>query len=103
MIYCIDIDGTICNKITNQEYHKAKPFKEMIKKINKLYDEGNIIKMFTARGMGSGKDFQELTYKQLVDWGVRFHILIMGKPNADLYIDDKSMLPEEFINIGGKI
>jgi len=101
MIYCIDIDGTICSKTTNQEYHKAKPFKEMIKKINKLYNEGNIIKMFTARGMASGKDFKELTHKQLIDWGVNFNILIMGKPSADLYIDDKSMTPEEFMYIVG--
>ncbi len=97
MIYCIDIDGTICSQTTNQEYHKAIPFKEMIKKINRLYDEGHVIKMFTARGMASKKDFKELTRKQLIEWGVNFHMLIMGKPSADLYIDDKSMSPEEFI------
>ena len=98
MIYCIDIDGTICNTTTNQEYHKAKPYKEIIKKINKLFDEGHTIKMFTARGMASNKDFQEITYKQLIEWGVSFHMLIMGKPSADFYIDDKGYTPEQFMD-----
>ncbi len=98
MIYCIDIDGTICSKTTNQEYYKAKPYKEIIKKINKLYGEGHTIKIFTARGMESKKDFQEITYKQLIKWGVNFHMLIMGKPNANFYIDDKGYTPEQFMN-----
>ena len=25
----------------------------------------------------------------LLDWGVKYHNLVFGKPNADIYIDDK--------------
>ena len=30
-----------------------------------------------------------LTYDQLLDWGVKFHRLVMGKLSYDLLIDDK--------------
>ena len=39
--YCFDIDGTICT--TDCHYDDARPYKNVIKKINSLYDEGNHI------------------------------------------------------------
>lgn len=95
--YCIDIDGTICTTTTNQEYFKARPIQEMIDKINRLYDDGHIIKFCTARGMESGGVFEEITRQQLSDWGVKYHQLIMGKPAADYYIDDKGLTPVQFL------
>ena len=50
--YCVDIDGTICTPTVGRDYHKAEPWKERIKVLNKLYDEGNYIIYFTARAMG---------------------------------------------------
>lgn len=96
MIYCIDVDGTICSITENQQYHKAEPNPEMIKKINKLYDEGHVIKIATARGQASGLTFEDLTKKQLKYWGVKYHEF-HTKPSADFYIDDKAMKPYEFI------
>jgi uncharacterized HAD superfamily protein len=100
--FCIDIDGTICTTTQNQEYEKAIPYRHMINKINKLYDEGHTIKMLTARGMGSGKDFTEITKKQLNNWGVKHHSLQMGKPAADYYVDDKCLTPAQFANMEPK-
>lgn len=97
MIYCIDVDGTICTLTEMDGYANAKPFPSMIKKINKLYDDGHTIKIATARGQVSGKRFLELTEMQLKVWGVKYHEL-MEKTAADFYIDDKAMTPEEFIN-----
>jgi uncharacterized HAD superfamily protein len=97
MIFCIDVDGTICTKTKNHEYYKAKPIQSMIKKINRAYDAGHTIKIATARGQASGQEFHELTEKQLELWGVKYHELLK-KPAADLYIDDLAMTPEEFIN-----
>ena len=97
MIYQIDVDGTICSLTENHEYEKAKPNLEMIRKINRLYDEGHTIKIATARGQVSGIEFMALTEMQLNVWGVRYHHLFQ-KEAADLYVDDKSMTPEEFIN-----
>ena len=50
--YCIDIDGTICTPTVGRDYHKAEPWQDRIKVLNKLYDEGNYIIYFTARAMG---------------------------------------------------
>ncbi len=88
-IYCIDIDGTICSAV-DADYSKAKPYKDRIKQVNELYDTGNTIVYFTARGYVTGKNWEEVTLRQFEDWGVKFHELKFGKPNADVYIDDKS-------------
>ena len=52
--YCFDLDGVICNN-TYGKYSEAKPYKKAIK-INLLYDQGNIIIIFTSRYMGKFKN-----------------------------------------------
>jgi len=89
-VYCFDIDGTICTN-TDGDYEQAVPFKEVIEKVNRLYDKGHKIIFFTGRGSTTGIDWYDLTKKQLKDWQVKYHKLIMGKPHADLYIDDKAI------------
>tara|TARA_Y100000004_G_C8731027_1_gene334307 strand:- start:12 stop:341 length:330 start_codon:yes stop_codon:yes gene_type:complete len=103
MTYVFDIDGTICS-LTEGDYENAKPFENRIKKINKLYDEGNTIFFLTARGMGRSDNSAvyaerilfKFTKKQLTDWGVKFHRLFLGKPAGDVYIDDKGLYSERF-------
>jgi len=103
MIYVFDIDGTICNN-TNGKYDTAIPFVERIKKINKLFDEGNNIIFFTARGMKTFNNNLEKVYEkyynftseQLKNWNVKYHQLILGKPSADFYIDDKGIKDEDY-------
>ena len=105
MTYVFDIDGTICS-LTDGNYESAIPFKDRINKINKLYDEGNIITLYTARGMGrtnncrqaAEKLFLKLTEKQLQDWGIKYHYFYMGKPSGDIYVDDKGEKDENFFN-----
>jgi len=90
----VDIDGTICTLV--EDYKDAKPIPEYINKINKLYDEGNQIVYYTARGQKTKKDWSELTYKQLMEWGCKYDNLIMNhKPHYDLLICDKSKRIEE--------
>lgn len=94
MIYCIDIDGTICTQTPDSKgraYNEAEPFIDKIALVNKLYDEGNKIIFFTARGSSSGVDWREFTKEQLAKWGVKYHELRFGKPNADFFIDDKAV------------
>jgi len=38
----------------------------------------------------------DLTKQQLEEWGVKYHELIMGKPHADYFIDDKGVNADEF-------
>jgi len=103
MKYVIDIDGTICNN-TNSQYKNAKPFEDRIKKINNLYDQGNEIIYFTARGMKTYNNdvkkvyevYYNFTIEQLSRWGAKYNKLILGKPQADCYIDDKGIKDEDF-------
>ena len=103
MTYVFDIDGTICTT-SDGEYSASEPIEARIKKINKLYDDGNVIVFHTARGMGRSENsyayahraFYELTREQLKQWGVKFHHLFLGKPAGDIYIDDKGVKDEEF-------
>ena len=95
MIYYVDIDGTICTN-TDGFYHEAKPFKDRIARINRLYDQGHEIHYWTARGSGSGKDWGDLTYSQLNQWGCKFTTFRLGKPSYDVWIDDKAFNVDEF-------
>jgi len=91
MIIYIDIDETICESPKSRDYTKAMPIQENIEKANKLFDEGNTIIYWTARGTGTGIDWSDTTHSQLGQWGVRYHDLKFGKPVYDLFIDDKNM------------
>lgn len=88
MIYCFDIDGTICTN-TEGDYENAEPFESVISKVNNLFNEGNIIYFYTARGATTGINWREITEKQLNKWNVKYHKIFFGKPTADLYVDDK--------------
>lgn len=87
--FVFDIDGVIALKREDLDYSQALPNERMIAIVNKLYDMGNRIVLFTARGYVTGIDWYPVTEKQMKDWGVKYHELKMGKPNADFYIDDK--------------
>lgn len=90
----VDIDGTICTSVA--DYNDAKPISEHIDKINKLYDEGNTIIYYTARGQKTKKNWNDLTLNQLNEWGCKFHELKMNhKPHYDLMICDKTKRIEE--------
>ena len=93
--FVIDIDGTICTN-TEGEYEKAKPYKERIKTINKLYDEGHKIIMLTARGYTTKINWEFFTRDQLKNWGLKFHELILNKPFGHFYIDDKGIKDSHF-------
>lgn len=97
MIIYVDIDKTICTLKNNEEdYSKAVPIQNRIEKINTLYNEGNEIVYWTARGTGSGIDWRAITENQFSKWGVKYHKLYFGKPIYDLFIDDKNINSEEF-------
>ena len=95
MIYIIDIDGTICSKV-DRDYKDAVPYLDRIEKINFLYDQGNEINYWTARGGKSGIDWFEVTEKQLIEWGCKYHSLKMGKPSYDVWIDDLAINADEY-------
>ena len=95
--FCFDLDGTLCSKGSN-DYSQAEPFQTRIDKVNKLYDEGHHIIIYTARGTSSGIDWTEKTKQQLQDWGVKYHELLFGKPSYDFFVDDKAFNSETYFN-----
>ena len=98
MIYFVDIDETICQSPEDRDYAKAVPLMDRIAKINNLYDTGNTVIYWTARGTGSGIDWREVTEKQFKEWGIKYHDLRFGKPIYDLFIDDKNINSDLFFD-----
>ena len=102
--YVFDIDGTICTQTKGGNYHEALPIADRVKKVNELYEAGNTIILLTARGMGMSGNNQvqaygllySFTLSQLEGWGVKFHSLFLGKPEGDIYIDDKGIKDSDF-------
>jgi len=92
----VDVDETICITPDNpRDYYASVPRKDMIQKVNKLFDEGNRIVYWTARGSRSGINWYDLTQKQLNEWGAKYHELRCDKPYYDIFYDDKTMRIEE--------
>ena len=98
MIYCFDIDGTLFDT-PGGDYYASKPKHERIAEVNRLYAEGHTIKLYTARGSETGADWREVTLAQLFGANVYYHELIMGKPHADIYVDDKGISDMEFFRV----
>ena len=92
MTYCFDIDGVLCNN-THGRYELAEPYQQVIARVNALYEQGHRVILFTARGTTTGIDWRELTEQQMRAWGVKYHQLFFGKPEADIYVDDRAMGP----------
>ena len=82
--YLIDIDGTICDDIPNEEPERmetAKLYPDALETLNKWYNQGHIICFFTSRT----EDHREVTEKWLNNNGFKYHSLVMGKPRGGNY------------------
>lgn len=108
----IDIDHTICipndsATDTFEKYGKAEPIQKMIDAIRVAKESGFKIVLFTARRMATHngninkviEDVGDLTKTWLKDNKVPYDELLFGKPNAVYYVDDKAMLPNQFIDL----
>lgn len=96
MKYVFDIDDTILFSEVdeNGNYNLINANLDLIKVINVLYQDGHEIILWTGRHW----NHLDITKKQLKKYCVCCTTLIMGKPVADFYVDDKSIKPEEFLN-----
>lgn len=107
-IMLIDIDGTICSDIKNEDSHlyaTAEVYKEALTTLNKWYEEGAHITFFTAR---SEKD-REVTEKWLKENGFKYHGLIMNKPRClnendeYIWIDNRKVRAITYKNKWGEL
>ena len=82
--YLIDIDGTICDDIPNEEPERmltANVYPDALKTLNNWYDQGHIICFFTSRT----EEHRGYTETWLKEHGFKYHSLLMGKPRGGNY------------------
>jgi len=82
--YLIDIDGTICDDIPNEEPERmrtAELYPDALEVLNKWFDEGHIITFFTSRT----EDHRVITEEWLAKHGFKYHGMLMGKPRGGHY------------------
>jgi predicted secreted acid phosphatase len=101
-IWLIDIDGTICEDVPNEESWKfliAKPLPGSLEKVKKFYENGDRVTFFTART----DEHKEATEKWLDMHGFPYESVVYNKPRisegeAYHWVDNKSVfasyLPE---------
>jgi hypothetical protein len=82
--YLIDIDGTICDDIPNEEPERmltAEVYPDALETLNKWYDEGHIITFFTSR-TDEHRDYTEIWLNKN---GFKYHGLLLNKPRGGNY------------------
>jgi len=82
--FLIDIDGTICEDIPNEELERmetAKIYDGALETINQWYAQGHIITFFTSRT----EVHRTVTENWLNKNGFNYHGILMGKPRGGNY------------------
>ena len=100
--YLIDIDGTICDDIPNEEPERmstAKIYPDALETLNKWFNEGHLICFFTSRV----ESHRGVTEKWLKKNGFKYHQLILVKPIGDVWIDDRALSFNNWESIMEKI
>jgi capsule biosynthesis phosphatase len=96
----IDLDGTICEiKREGQSYADVQLLPGAADRIRELRAAGHYVIIQTARNMATRGSNVGLVMKNVgkvtLDWlerhGIEFDEIYFGKPNADIYIDDRAL------------
>lgn len=82
--FLIDIDGTVCDDIPNEEPERmiaVLPYPDALKIINKWFEEGHSIHFFTSRT----EEHRAVTEAWLNKNAFKYHGIIFGKPRGGNY------------------
>lgn len=82
--FLIDIDGTICDDIPNEEPERMVTclhYPDALRIINKWYDQGHVIYFFTSRT----EAHREVTETWLKKNNFKYHGILFGKPRGGNY------------------
>ena len=99
----IDLDGVLTVKkewidYSDEDFLSVEPDVIVIGVVNTLFDSGNRIIIHTSRRW----EDENVTKVWLSKHGVKFHVLVLGKPLGDHYIDDKNMSVKELVSLYDK-
>ncbi len=83
----VDLDGVIATEERTFERALAKPLDGARDALRKLREAGHTVIVYTARGWAEYK----MTKAWLDDNGFAYDGLHMGKPIADVWIDDRAL------------
>lgn len=96
----LDLDGVICPvKSPNESYSDLKPLPGAAERIHELRSNGHYIIIMTARHMKTCSSNEGQVLKKMgkitIDWldnyNIEYDELHFGKPNAEVYIDDRAI------------
>jgi hypothetical protein len=82
--FLIDIDGTICDDVPNEESERmgtVLPYPDALSMVNKWFEEGHIIFFFTSRT----EEHRSITESWLKQHGFLYHGIVFGKPRGGNY------------------
>ncbi len=82
--FLIDIDGTICDDVPNEEPERmgtVDPYPDALEMCNKWYEQGHVITFFTSRT----EAHREITEEWLNKHDFKYHYLLMCKPRGGNY------------------
>lgn len=102
----IDVDDTIL-VTENRDYDNSVPVTPVVDKLREAKSLGWHIILFTARGMGRSNgnigSVREEVYQEIESFCSRYNVpydeIMLGKPWAAMYVDDKGLRPDEFAKI----
>jgi hypothetical protein len=86
MVILIDIDGTICTEESPFDRPLARPLPGAVERVNSLKQAGHVVILWTGRGW----DQYKITKHWLDEQGFLYDQILMGKPIANLIIDDRA-------------
>ncbi len=98
-----DVDETVLTTV-NRDYENSQPIMPVVEGMRALKAAGWYIILFTARGQGRSdgniEAVREEVTREITSCCEKFDIpydqLLLGKPFAAYYCDDKALRPEEF-------
>jgi len=102
----VDVDDTILTT-TDRDYANSRPIAPVVNKLREAKSLGWHIILFTARGMGRSNGNIDLVKNEVFNevssfcekWNVPYDEIMVGKPWAAMYVDDKAVTPKQFANI----
>lgn len=104
----IDLDGTICPiKEKNASYQDLVPLEGAVERIKQLRSMGHYIIISTARNMATQesnigkvvKNIGKVTLDWLEKYDIPYDEIYFGKPNAQVYIDDRALRFSDWASI----